>query len=83
MVEIFFRFIRVFKTFEKHKVGSGGFLSNYLHFHAVFGIIWTNNRLVPFRGYRPLWEILDTPLVGAPLTRNPGSALVVLFINMY
>ena len=27
--------------------------SNFLHFHAVFGNIWTNNRMAPL----PLWYL--------------------------
>ena len=36
--------------------------SNFLHFHAVFGEIWPNNRFPPILGWRlPVWEILDPP----------------------
>ena len=36
----------------------------FLHFHAVFGKNWPNNRLAPPPwAWRPLlWEILDPPL---------------------
>ena len=38
--------------------------SNFLHYHAVFGKFWPNNRLgPPFRVGFPLWEILDPLLV--------------------
>ena len=34
------------------------------HSHAIFGNISQNNKLVPhLLGFRPLWEILDPPLL--------------------
>ena len=35
---------------------------NFLHFHAVFGENWPNNRLAPPPGFAPPGEILDPPL---------------------
>ena len=39
------------------------FRSNFLHFYAVFGILWPNNRfVVPLWSWHPLWDILDPSL---------------------
>ena len=38
--------------------------SKFFHFHAVFGEIWPNNRLIPILlELAPTWEILDPPLL--------------------
>ena len=34
----------------------------FLHFHAVFGKNWSDNRLMPHWGVPLHWEILDPPL---------------------
>ena len=48
-------------------------LSIFLHFYAVFGKFWPNNRLEPpFRLPFPLWEILDPPLQRIQLTYLRG-----------
>ena len=59
----------------------------FLHFHAVFGKNWPNNRLAPpLWTWRPLlWEILDPPLLTDIYFMSQGtiSALLPFRVSGY